>query len=59
MVLIMNTFWFGFYSYFDGVIIYDDYFYQTYNMFFTTLPIMIYAVWDKEYSEDVLLQNKF
>jgi len=37
---------FGAFSYFSGVLIFNVYIYQLYNIYFTLLPIIVYAVLD-------------
>ena len=41
---------YGAYSYFSAVVIYDIYAYELFNVFFAALPIMIYALFDQEYT---------
>jgi magnesium-transporting ATPase (P-type) len=48
---------FGFYSYFSGTAIYDAVMYQFYNVIFTGLPIVYFAVQDWEYPKQMLLDN--
>jgi len=50
-------FWYGFESVFSGQTLYDPYIYQLFNIFFASLPIVIYAVLDHEYSDEMLLKN--
>jgi magnesium-transporting ATPase (P-type) len=50
--------WFyGFWSYFSGVPIYDTFLYQLYNVVFTSWPIIWYAVMDWEHSKEDLLND--
>lgn len=41
---------YGAYSYFSGQIIYDIYAYELFNAFFAAFPIMVYAVYDEQYT---------
>ena len=41
---------YGSYSYFSGVVIFDIYAYELFNVFFATLPIIVYSIFDMEYS---------
>jgi phospholipid-transporting ATPase len=41
---------YGAYSYFSSVVIYDIYSYELFNVFFTSVPIMLYSVFDEEYT---------
>lgn len=44
----MPQFVLGFYSYFSGIPLYDSYIYQLYNLIFTSIPIIIYGIFDKD-----------
>jgi len=46
MLYVLAQFWFGFYSVFSGQPLYDSFIYQMFNISFTGLPIMWYAVFD-------------
>ena len=37
---------YGAYSYFSAIVIYDIFVYELYNVFFTSVPIIVYAVFD-------------
>lgn len=54
MVLVFPQFWAGFFTFFSGIIIYDSYLYQFFNMLFAAMPIIVYAVYDQETSEQEL-----
>jgi magnesium-transporting ATPase (P-type) len=54
---VMPIFWFGILSFFSGTSIYNTYLYQCYNIFFTSLPIMWFAIYDLEFSKEELLSN--
>lgn len=41
---------YGAYSYFSAVVIFDIYSYELFNAFYAALPIMIYAIFDEEYT---------
>eukprot|EP00357_Protocruzia_adherens_P031663 CAMPEP_0115028812 /NCGR_PEP_ID=MMETSP0216-20121206/36574_1 /TAXON_ID=223996 /ORGANISM="Protocruzia adherens, Strain Boccale" /LENGTH=1250 /DNA_ID=CAMNT_0002405169 /DNA_START=45 /DNA_END=3797 /DNA_ORIENTATION=- len=59
VIFVMPAFWFGFYSSFSGQPIYDSWIYQIYNVFFTSLPILIYAIFDKQFDDPVRhLENR-
>jgi hypothetical protein len=40
------------------VSLYDPFLYQSYNLFYTSLPIVIYSIFDEEYSAEVLMGGK-
>jgi len=44
VILIFPEFWFAFFNGFSGIIIYDPYIFQLYNMMFAAMPIVIYAL---------------
>lgn len=39
---------------FSGQTLYDAYLYQMFNLFYASMPIVIYAVFDEEYSSNFL-----
>jgi len=48
--------WYGFINAFSGQSLFDPVFYQLFNMFLASLPIVIYAVYDREHDDDTLLR---
>lgn len=50
----MCIFWYGVASSYSGVNIFEQWLYQLYNIVFTALPIMWFAVFDYEYPKEVL-----
>jgi len=54
---VIAIFWYGFLSLFSGVQIYEDLSYQAYNVLFSSFPIIIYAVYDAQYSDKELLDT--
>jgi len=54
---VIAIFWYGFLSLSSGVQIYEDSSYQVYNIFFSSFPIIIYAVHDAQYSDKELLET--
>ena len=53
----MVFFWYGFFSGFSGTSVFEEFSYQAYNILFTSLPIIAYAVFDKEYSSKRLIES--
>lgn len=53
----LPQFWFGFFNYFSGQTLYDSFIYQLFNIFFTSFPIIIYAIVDQEFNPEVLMAN--
>ncbi|EGR32840.1 phospholipid-translocating p-type flippase family protein, putative [Ichthyophthirius multifiliis] len=58
ILLVMPQFWYGWTSLFSGQTLYNSFIYQLFNIFFSSVPIMVFAVWDYEYEDYVLQQNK-
>jgi len=54
-LLSLSSFYFGFYNGFSGQILFNEWAYQLYNIVFTALPIMLFAVIDRDYSDAQLL----
>jgi len=54
---VVVQFYFGYWSLFSGQTLYEPWIYQMYNIFFTALPIVWYAVFDFEYEKSVLILN--
>mmetsp|Transcript_26348 Transcript_26348/g.18691 ORF Transcript_26348/g.18691 Transcript_26348/m.18691 type:complete len:110 (+) Transcript_26348:322-651(+) len=48
---------YGFISKFSGTVFYDNYLYQCYNVVFTSLPIILFAVLDWEHDKKFFLQK--
>jgi phospholipid-transporting ATPase len=56
----MALFWFGMYNTFSGQPLFDEWLYQSYNVVFTALSIMWFAIFDLEYTkEDLLTKPKY
>jgi phospholipid-transporting ATPase len=53
----MPLFWFGMLSAYSGTAMYDSILYQFYNLFFTSIPIIWFAVMDYEFSKEEFLKN--
>ncbi|EGR33431.1 phospholipid-translocating p-type flippase family protein, putative, partial [Ichthyophthirius multifiliis] len=50
MLLVLPQWWYGFCNGFSGISLYDPWIYQLYNMCYTSIPIVIYAIFDEQYS---------
>ncbi len=58
VVLVLPQFFYALmFNNFSGVTLYEGYLYQFVNVFYTFIPIIIYAVFDHELEEDDLLNN--
>jgi len=55
MVLVLPLFWFAFFNGFSGQILYDPWLYQLFNVFYCSLPIILYALFDEEYPNNRVL----
>lgn len=53
----MPIFFYGTLSVFSGTQIYNNYLYQTYNILYTGMPILWYAVFDWQFPKETLLEN--
>ncbi|EGR31117.1 phospholipid-translocating p-type flippase family protein, putative [Ichthyophthirius multifiliis] len=58
ILLVFPQFCNGVVNYFSATSLYDTFLYQGFNIFFTSVPIIIYALLDKEYNEQHLVENK-
>lgn len=57
MFFVFPIFCFGFFSCFSATEIYNELLNQGYNIFFTSLPILYYAVFDFEFEKEELLTD--
>ena len=55
MVYVLPSFWVGFISLFSGNLIIDPLMFQFFNMFYTALPIIVYALLDEEFPNTTIL----
>jgi phospholipid-transporting ATPase len=54
VLLVMPLFFYGVFSAFSGQILYNMWIYQLYNVFYSALPIILYALFDREMDYKVL-----
>ena len=54
VLLVLPQFWYGMFNIFSGQTLYEKFLYQFYNLFYTSLPIVMYAVFDREFSGSLL-----
>lgn len=57
LVCVLPQFFYGFYNFFSGTSLYDSVLYQFFNIFFVSVPIVIYATLDKQHSANILLDT--
>lgn len=56
-LFVTPIFWYGILSYYSGTAIYDTYLYNCFNIFFTGLPIMYFALYDFHEEKHKFLEN--
>ena len=57
IVLVMPDFWYGFESLFAGSTYYNIMLMELYNVIYCNLPILYFAIHDKEYMERILIKH--
>ncbi len=57
VLFVFPIFMFGFYSAFSATSMYNELLYQCYNIFFTGVPILYFAVYDFEFDKEELLRD--
>ena len=57
IVMVLPNFWFGMYSMYSGSFLYEKFIYQLYNIVFTSIPIMWFAVFDFEHPRRTFLSD--
>ena len=57
ILFVMPQYWFGFSSAFSGQTLYEAIIYQGYNVVFTALPIMWFALFDEEFTKASFLKE--
>lgn len=57
MVYVMPQFWLALFNQFSGQNMFDPFIFQMYNIAYASIPIMIYALQDEEYSSSHLTQH--
>jgi len=57
VLLCLPQFWYGFTNWFSGQTLYEAVNYQLFNITYTSLPIVLYALFDRETSDRILLSD--
>eukprot|EP00743_Colponemidia_sp_Colp-15_P002993 GILK01003236.1.p1 GENE.GILK01003236.1~~GILK01003236.1.p1 ORF type:complete len:1259 (+),score=240.27 GILK01003236.1:51-3779(+) len=57
MAVSLGQLWFSFYDYSSGQTIFDDVIYTLFNLCFTAFPIMALAVFNRDVTDETLIQN--
>lgn len=55
--MVTPNFWFGMFSMFSAAFLYEKFIYLLYNIVFTSVPIMWFALFDFQYKRDVFLKD--
>jgi phospholipid-transporting ATPase len=58
IILVFPQFWVSVFNNFSGQTPYDSFIYQLFNVFYTSMPIIIFAVFDEEHSRKTLYDHK-
>merc|ERR1719242_109129 len=53
-LLSLSSFYFGFYNGFSGQVFFNEWAYQSYNVVFTAFPVMLFAVIDRDHTDEYL-----
>ena len=56
-MIVAPQFWYGFLNMFSGQTLYDPWIYQMFNICFAALPIVIYAIFDREFKDTTLMKT--
>ena len=54
MMLVLPQFWWGLNNGLSAISLYDPIMYQCYNLFYTSMPIVLFAIFDEEFDGDYL-----
>ena len=57
VLLVFPIFFYGLYSLFSGQAIYESYLYQTYNLVFTSWPIIYFGLFDYEHTRETFMTD--
>ena len=57
MLFVIPLFWYGIVSIYSGTAFYDPYLYQLFNLFFTGMPIMYFAIFDYEQTKEEFMKD--
>jgi phospholipid-transporting ATPase len=57
VLVVMPLFWYGFLSVFSAQLIYNNWTYQLFNLVYASVPIVIYALFDREVEFDQLMRE--
>jgi len=59
IILVLSVFWIGFNMVFSGQRVYESWLYSLFNVFYASLPIVLYAIFDKQYADNSLTEYPF
>ncbi len=55
ILVVMPNFWFGIFTFYTPLLLYDNLMYVLYDVIFTLFPIIFYGIWDRSFSNQKLL----
>lgn len=56
-LFVLPQYWFGNYSAFSGQTLYEPFIYQLYNIMFSSVPIVWYAIFDQEHTKKTFMEK--
>jgi phospholipid-transporting ATPase len=56
LIVVLPQIWIAVATGFSGQVVYEPFIFEFYNICFTSIPVLIYAIWDRQFDLD-LLQN--
>jgi phospholipid-transporting ATPase len=57
MILVLPQFWFGMTNGFSSASMFDPWIYQLYNVVYTSLPIIVFAIFDEQFTPKQSVDN--
>lgn len=57
LIIVLPQIWISPLTGFSGQVVYEPFIFEFYNVMFTSLPVLVYALFDREYSLDHLMNN--
>jgi phospholipid-transporting ATPase len=57
VLFVIPQYWFGFFSAFSGQTLYEAFIYQLYNIMFSAVPIIWFAIFDFQFKKETFMEN--
>lgn len=57
MIIVLPQIWISYLTGFSGQVVYEPFIFEFYNVMFTSLPVLVYALFDREYDLDILMNS--